>query len=136
MGIDRRRALRSHPPAGQRITVRLFPAGGGERVAHLFDLSEVGLAALFTREAAQEFALGSTGQIKALIAGPEGVELRLECPVILRQIRPMASGFLVGLELELEAPQHQDQRQALGQVVEHWLRLAHGKGGPGANQAA
>lgn len=128
MGIERRRALRSRPPAGQRIAVLYQPAGGPALAAHLFDLSEVGLAGFFTREAAQGLALGSGGQLRAEIRLPDGLCLELDCPVVLRQTRPMAAGYLVGLELKLDGSGFDQQRERLRLVVDQWLRAAHSEG--------
>jgi hypothetical protein len=125
MSDERRRAQRTRPPEGQRIEVRWLPEKGPALSAHLWDLSELGLGGLFTRDAARELRSGSRGRLHFACLGPEGTPLCFDLPATLRQARPMAAGFFVGLEFRWKEAPGGAPPAALSALLQRW-QLARG----------
>ncbi len=125
MNNDRRRVQRTRPPEGQRIEVRWLPEKGPALHAHLWDLSEFGLGGLFPRDAARELRAGALGRLLFACWGPEEAPLCFDLPAILRQARPMAAGFFVGLEFRWKEAPGEGPPPALTALLKRW-QLARG----------
>lgn len=126
MADERRRIHRTRPPEGQRIEVRWMPAKGPALSAHLWDLSELGLGALFTREAARELRPGLTGRLRFASLGADGEPVCFDLPATLRQARPMAAGFFVGLEFRCAELPGGAPPAALAALLGRWQRERSG----------